>query len=119
MMKILHLCQMSTVSLIQIKLQKEPVYSIKKLKDGTEEGECSFSVHGLTGEALDTTSTNAIKAHALHNLNSGGKILAVGHSNKFESMWNKPQLYPQMFPWLFLYGLGGIGTTNLSDKEHK
>ena len=24
-----------------------------------------------------------------------------------------------MFPWLFPYGLGGIKTTNLSDKEHK
>ena len=24
-----------------------------------------------------------------------------------------------MFPWLFPYGLGGIGTTTLSDKEHK
>jgi uncharacterized Fe-S cluster protein YjdI len=91
----------------------------KDIEDGTEEGECSFSVHGLTGEALDTMSTNAIKAHALRHLNSGGKMLAVGHSKKFESIWNNPQLYPQMFPWLFPYGLGGIGTTNLSDKEHK
>lgn len=24
-----------------------------------------------------------------------------------------------MFPWLFPYGLGGIGSTTLSDKEHK
>jgi len=24
-----------------------------------------------------------------------------------------------MFPWLFPYGLGGIGTTKLSDKKHK
>jgi len=91
----------------------------KEVEDGTEEGECSFSVHGLTGEALDTMTTNAIKAHALRHLNNSGKILAVGHSNKFESIWNNPQLYPQMFPWLFPYGLGGIGTTNLSDKEHK
>ena len=90
-----------------------------EVEDGTEEGECLFSVHGLTGEALETMSSNAIKAHALRHLNSGGKMLAVGHSNKFESMWNNPQLYPQMFPWLFPYGLGGIGTTNLSDMEHK
>ena len=36
-------------------------------------------------------------------------------------MWNNPQLYPQMFPWLFLYGLGGIGgaSTSISYKEHK
>ena len=57
-----------------------------EVEDGTEEGESSFSVHGLTGKALDTMTTNAIKAHALCHLNSGGKLLAVGHSNKFESM---------------------------------
>ena len=91
----------------------------KEIEDGTEEGECSFSVHGLTGEAIDTMTTNAIKAIALRHLNNGGKMLAVNHSDKFESMWNNPQLYPQMFPWLFPYGLGGIGTTDLSDKEHK
>ena len=62
---------------------------------------------------------SALKAMALRHLNSGGKMLAVGHSEKFESMWNNPQLYPQMFPWLFPYGLGGIGTANISDKEHK
>ena len=91
----------------------------KEIDDGTEEGECSFSVHGLTGEELDTMTTNAIKAIALRHLNNSGKMLAVGHSEKFESMWNNPQLYPQMFPWLFPYGLGGIGTTDLSEKEHK
>ena len=91
----------------------------REIDDGTEEGECSFSVHGLTGHALDTMTTNAIKAMALRHLNNGGKMLAVGHSDKFESVWNNPQLYPQMFPWLFPYGLGGIGTTDLSDKEHK
>src|ERR1700678_3111244 len=62
---------------------------------------------------------SALKAMALRHLNSGGKMLAVGHSDKIESMWNNPQLYPQMFPWLFPYGLGGIGSANISDKEHK
>ncbi len=60
-----------------------------------------------------------IKAMALRHLNNEGKILAVGHSENFESMWDNPQLYPQMFPWLFPYGTGGIGATELSDKEHK
>ncbi|KDR76758.1 hypothetical protein GALMADRAFT_44753, partial [Galerina marginata CBS 339.88] len=68
-----------------------------EVDDGTEEGDCPFSVHGLTGESLDTMSTNKIKAMAIRHLNSGGKMLAVGHSDKFESMWNNPQLYPQMF----------------------
>ena len=56
---------------------------------------------------------NALKALALRYLNSGGKVLAVGHSDRIESLWNNPQLYPQMFPWLFRYGVGGIGTTHL------
>ena len=88
-------------------------------EDGTDSGECSFTVHGLTGDMLDTMTTNTIKAMALRHLNNEGKMLAIGHSKEFESMWNNPQLYPQMFPWLFPYGMGGIGTTNISDKEHK
>ena len=90
-----------------------------EVEDGTEEGDCSFTVHGLTGENLDTMTTMAIKAQALRHLNNQGKFLLVGQSQKLESIWNNPQLYPQMFPWLFPYGLGGIGTTRLSDKEHK
>ncbi len=86
---------------------------------GVMEGECSFSVHGLTGESIDTMSSEALKAAALKHLNIGGSMLAVGHSSEPESIYNNPQLYPQMFPWLFPYGLGGIGTTSLSDKEHK
>ena len=88
-------------------------------EDGTMEGDCAFTVHGLTGEALQTMAPNALKALALRHLNSNGKMLAVGHSNTLQSMWNNTQLYPQMFPWLFLYGLGGIGGSSISDKEHK
>ena len=86
---------------------------------GVVEGECSFSVHGLTGESIEMMSSEALKAAALKHLNIGGSMLAVGHSSEPESIYNNPQLYPQMFPWLFPYGLGGIGTTTLSDKEHK
>jgi hypothetical protein len=86
---------------------------------GVMEGECAFSVHGLTGESIEMMSSEALKAAALKHLNIGGSMLAVGHSSKPESMYNNPQLYPQMFPWLFPYGLGGIGSTALSDKEHK
>jgi hypothetical protein len=89
--------------------------------DGTDEGDCTFVVHGLTGENLETMSTNAIKARALQHLNNHGKVLAIGQSSRLESIWNNPQLYPQMFPWLFPYGLGGIGSfdTGVSDKVHK
>jgi helitron helicase-like protein/uncharacterized protein DUF6570 len=88
-------------------------------EDGTEKGDCAFSVHGLTGEVLQSMTPNAVKVLALRHLNNNGKILAIGHSDKLESMWNNPQLYLQMFPWLFPYGLGGIGTSNISHKEHK
>ena len=90
-------------------------------EEGTEEGDCAFTVHGLTGETLNSMSPNAMKILALRHLNNNGKILAVGHSDKLESMWNNPQLYPQMFPWLFPYGpgLGGIGASNISHKELK
>ena len=87
--------------------------------DGTVEGDCVFTVHGLTGEACDSMTPNALKAIALRHLNSGGKVLAVGHSDQLESMYNNTQLYPQMFPWLFPYGLGGIGSASISHKEHK
>jgi hypothetical protein len=86
---------------------------------GVVEGECSFSVHGLTGESIKMMTSEALKAAALKHLNIGGSMLAVGHSSEPESIYNNPQLYPQMFPWLFPYGLGGIGSTSLSDKEHK
>ena len=90
-------------------------------EEGTVEGDCAFTVHGLTGENLSTMTPTALKAIALRHLNLGGNMLAVGHSEKFQSMWNNPQLYPQMFPWLFPYGLGGIGgaSTQISSKEHK
>jgi hypothetical protein len=88
-------------------------------EDGVEDGDCAFTVHGLTGEKLDTMTTAKVKAIALQHLNSQGKFLVVGHHDKPESIWDNPHLYPKMFPWLFPYGLGGIGTTELSDKEHK
>ena len=89
-------------------------------EDGTAEGDCAFTVHGLTGDDLNTMTTYAIKARALQHLNNEGKLLAVGHAEEPESIWANPKLYPQMFPWLFPYGLGGIGTVKyLGEVEHK
>ncbi len=65
-----------------------------EVDDGTVEGDCMFTVHGLTGEACNSITPNAIKALALKHLNSDGKVLAVGHSDHLESIWNNPQLYP-------------------------
>jgi hypothetical protein len=64
-----------------------------------------------------------IKALALQHLTSEGKILAIGHSETPESIYGNPQLFPSMLPWLFPYGLGGIGQTEhkykLSSMMHK
>ena len=72
-------------------------------EEGTDAGKCSFVVHGLTGEEYSTKSLKAMKAIALKHLTSDGKILAIGHASEPESIYNNPQLFPQMLPWLFPY----------------
>ncbi|KAF8240071.1 hypothetical protein L208DRAFT_1234532 [Tricholoma matsutake] len=91
----------------------------KNTDDGVSQGDCPFIVHGLTGAQLDTKSVDAQKAIALRHWENKGKVLAVGQSAHLESIYQNPGLYPQIFPWLFPYGHGGIGSTALSDKEHK
>ena len=92
-------------------------------EDGTESGPCPFVVHGLTGEEFSTKSLKAIKAIALEHLTNNGKILAIGHEKQAQSIYKNSQLFPQMMPWLFPYGLGGIGNAlqqgRLSDIAHK
>src|SRR5215510_8848212 len=50
-------------------------------------------------------------------------VLAIGHSEKPCSLYDNPQHYPMLFPWLFPYGTGGIGNSlmqkKLSEVEHK
>jgi len=92
-------------------------------EDGTAEGPCPFIVHGLTGEEFSTKTMKTIKVIALQHLTSERKILAIGHSETPESIYGNPQLFPSMLPWLFPYGLGGIGQTEhkykLSSMMHK
>ncbi|KAJ3526701.1 hypothetical protein NMY22_g10064 [Coprinellus aureogranulatus] len=88
-------------------------------EDGTEEGECPFTVHGITARDIETASIRKLKARAVHHLNNEGRFLNIGQL-ELVSMWNNPQLYPQMFPWLFPYGLGGVGSVEgLSNRMHK
>jgi hypothetical protein len=92
-------------------------------EDGTTEGPCPFIVHGLTGEQFSTKTMKTIKTIALQHLTSEGRILAIGHAETPESIYGNPQLFPSMLPWLFPYGLGGIGQTEhkhkLSSMMHK
>ena len=90
-----------------------------EVDDGVATGECPFIVHGLTGVQLETKTIDAQKALALQHWTNKGKALAIGRSAQPESIYDNPGLYPQLFPWLFPYGHGGIGSARLSDKEHK
>jgi hypothetical protein len=92
-------------------------------EDGTEEGNCPFAVHGITGDEYTKLSMIQLKARALKHLHDQGKVLGIGHEDKPQSMYDNPQAYPQMFPWLFPYGYGGIGQARhkkkISEAEHK
>ena len=90
-----------------------------EVDDGVATGECPFIVHGLTGVQLKTKTVDAQKALALKHWSNKGKALAIGRSPHTESIYDNPGLYPQLFPWLFPYKHGGIGSAWLSDKEHK
>jgi hypothetical protein len=89
------------------------------LDDGVQQGNCPFVVHGLMGEELDTKTITVLKGIALRHWNNHGAALAISHDATPQSIYNNPNLYPQIFPWLFPYGLGGIGATKLSEKSHK
>ncbi len=78
-------------------------------ESGTEEGMCQFTVQGVTEQEMLTFNTSQYNLAALRHLEQKGKMLAVGHRKAPESIYHNPQLYPKMFPWLFPYGLGGIG----------
>ncbi|KAK7023591.1 hypothetical protein VNI00_016630 [Paramarasmius palmivorus] len=88
-------------------------------EDGTESGQCPFTVHGILGDNLPGYTKDEIKGIATSYFNQGGKVLAVGHKQEGESIWKNPSLYPKMFPWLFPYGYGGVGTCDISDSAHK
>ncbi|TFK59754.1 hypothetical protein BDN72DRAFT_737520, partial [Pluteus cervinus] len=88
-------------------------------EDGVAKGPCPFVVHGISGETIVTESSDKIKAIALKHMNSGGKMLAIGHEKNPQTLFENQQLYPQLFPWLFPYGFGGLGIKGISEQVHK
>ncbi|KAF6751805.1 hypothetical protein DFP72DRAFT_1070843 [Ephemerocybe angulata] len=90
-------------------------------EQGTEDGPCPFVVNGLTSERHGQMTTSQRKVAALQHLKNGGTTLAIGHGPP-QSIYNNPSLYPQMFPWLFPYGYGGVDqeehTSFLSREIH-
>ncbi|KAK0215691.1 hypothetical protein IW262DRAFT_1277336 [Armillaria fumosa] len=87
--------------------------------DGTDEGQCPMVVHGLIGEELPTFDIKTQKSMAAKHFKGNNGVLAIGHAEQPESIYNNPSLYSSMFPWLFPYGMGSIGDTNLSDPAHR
>ncbi|KAJ3977782.1 hypothetical protein EV361DRAFT_757612, partial [Lentinula raphanica] len=66
-------------------------------------------------------TTQQLLGYAAQHLDNEGKFLRISHGLSPESLWNNPQLYPKMFPWLFPYGLGGLGSLKsgtLSEASH-
>ncbi|KAI0346340.1 hypothetical protein BDW22DRAFT_1323620, partial [Trametopsis cervina] len=55
----------------------------------------------------------SIRLKAMKYFAQGGKSLGIGKADQPESLWNNPQLYPSMFPWLFPYGYGGLGNDRI------
>ena len=94
-----------------------------EIEEGTTEGPCPFTVHGLTGEEYSTLSITGLKVRALEHLDKNGISVGFHHKVQPESIYNNPQAYPQMFPWLFPHGLGGIRQPQFkslfSAKAHK
>ena len=80
-----------------------------EFEEGTTDGSCPFTVHGLTGPEFENMSMDRLKARALQHLSERGTTLGISHDSRPQSMYDNPQAYPQMFPWLFPYGFGGIG----------
>ncbi|KAL1684565.1 hypothetical protein GGG16DRAFT_68067, partial [Schizophyllum commune] len=77
--------------------------------DAPDSGPCPFVVHGLTSEKFSKMTIDQLKAAALEHLQSGRSVMGIGHDDKPEGIFDNPKAYPSMFPWLFPYGLGGIG----------
>ena len=94
-----------------------------EFEEGTTDGPCPFTVHGLTGPEFENMSIDKLKARALQHLVEKGSALGISHDSKPQSMYDNPQAYPQMFPWLFPYGFGGIGQkchfAKISEITHK
>ncbi|KAJ3804984.1 hypothetical protein F5876DRAFT_70185 [Lentinula aff. lateritia] len=69
--------------------------------DGTEEGNCVFTVHGIVGPSIKNMTRNQMIGIAVMHLDNESKFMWTSHAENPESLWNNPQLYPKMFPWLF------------------
>lgn len=93
-------------------------------EEGTAEGPCPFTVHGMTGEDYVKMTMDELKKVAAQHLTSNGDTLKVPTDGEIiVSMYNDPKAYPGMFPHLFPYGYGGLGfrkyERRFTEKNHR
>ncbi len=97
-----------------IPAEAQSVHDAADAEVGTDEGPCSFAIHGIVADDIVGLSRDARVALALKHLKDGGSVIGYGHSGTPESIYHNPRLYPGMFPWLYPYGLGGFGNELIS-----
>ena len=82
---------------------------------GVKSSDCPYVVHGLLGANIIGKTLKKLKSLALDNLSNTHRILGIGHAQTPKSIFRNPTLYPQMFLWLFPYGLGRIQNTSITN----
>ena len=81
---------------------------------GTSHGDSPYIIHGLVGSDIVNANWTQMTTIAIQHLKPDDKALVVGHAKEPESIFNNPSLYPQIFPWFFPYGYGGIQNSLIS-----
>ena len=82
----------------------------------TDEGMCTFAVQALTVDKYSKLNRKGRLAAAITHLKRREKVISYGQDGDPQSLYNNPDLYPGMFPWLFPYGLGGIDNPYLLQR---
>ena len=79
-----------------------------KDEEGVDDGECPFTVSGLTSDVVDDwENPSAARMAAIEHLQTGQRVLGIGRSKKLVNMSNQPEMITAAFPCLFPYGMGG------------
>ncbi|KAF8585219.1 hypothetical protein K439DRAFT_1261197, partial [Ramaria rubella] len=68
-----------------------------EVEEGTTEGDCPFVVHGITGDELPIDDNKNLIAISMEHLQNEGSMLGVGQASQPASIYDNPQLYPQVF----------------------
>ena len=65
-------------------------------------------MHGICADDVEDISYDTRALSILEHLKNGGHVLGYGHTEKADTIFHNPRMFPSMMPWLFPYGLGGL-----------